>query len=69
MQVTIKELATEIKLGNNGVMLELRNNDDTFLGKLRIGRATVEWCPGKTRVGNGRKVSIQQLVALLGANG
>lgn len=65
MQVTIKELATEMRLGNNGVTLEIRDGEEQFLGKLRIGRATVEWCPGKTRVGNGHKVSLQQLLATL----
>lgn len=42
-------------LGNNGITLVIRDNDGSHFGKLRIGRATVEWCPGKTRMGNGKR--------------
>ncbi len=52
-------------LGNNGITLEVRDNDDGFMGKLRIGKATVEWCRGKTRIGNGITVKLQTLIDYL----
>ena len=60
--VTVRDLDVDMDLGNNGVILEVRDNDDGFLGKLRVGRATVEWCTGKTRIGNGYQVSWKDLI-------
>jgi hypothetical protein len=42
-------------LGNNGVTLDVYDNADKFLGDLRIGRGTIEWCKGRTQAGNGVK--------------
>lgn len=63
MKVTVRDLDVDMDLGNNGVVLEVRDNDDAFLGKLRIGRATMEWCRGKTRIGNGAQMSLKNLIA------
>jgi hypothetical protein len=52
-------------LGNHGVVLQIWENDGTYLGKLRVGRAKVEWCAGKTRLGNGKELSLKRLVDLI----
>ena len=51
-----------MELWNNGIELRVYDNDSNHLGDLRIGRATIEWCRGRTRTGNGVKVSWQKLI-------
>jgi hypothetical protein len=63
MQVTVKGI--EAKLGNNGVLHCIADNDGKHIGKLRFGQATVEWCPGRTRVGNGTKIPMEDFIKLL----
>lgn len=63
MNVGIKNMNVDMQLGNNGVEFEVRNNNDEFLGDLRIGKATIEWCPGRTRNGNGKQKSWDDLIA------
>lgn len=54
---------SEAVLGNNGIVLNIADNDGSHVGKLRIGRATIEWCPGRTRIGNGRRMRLESFIA------
>jgi hypothetical protein len=63
VKVSIKDLAVSMDLGNTGVTMDVYDNDDRFLGDLRIGRGTIEWCKGRTRAGNGVKKNWSQLIA------
>ena len=63
MQVNIDSLDVQMPLGNNGVTFAVFNNDDEFLGKLRVERGVIEWCKGKTKIGNGASVTWGQLIA------
>jgi hypothetical protein len=49
-------------LGNNGVTFDVYNNDGKFMGDLRLGKGTVEWCKGKTQAGNGVKKKWTDLI-------
>ncbi len=49
-------------LGNNGILLHIADNDGRHVGRLRIGQATIEWCPGKVRLGNGRRMKLNRFV-------
>ena len=62
MKVSVKDLNVTMQLGNNGIELDVYDTDDTHLGDLRIGKATIEWCRGKTQSGNGKKVSWRDLI-------
>jgi hypothetical protein len=62
MKVNIDNFDVEMLLGNNGVTFAVYQNDDTYLGKLRVGKGTVEWCRGKTRVGNGIQINWTDLI-------
>ena len=62
MQIGISGFDVKMSLGNNGVVLQVWDNQDNYLGKLRIGKATVEWCRGRTRIGNGVRVNWQELI-------
>ena len=63
MKVSVDDLDVAMELGNNGILLSIYDNDDTYKGKLRVGKGTVEWCKGKTRVGNGKKVNWHYLIS------
>jgi hypothetical protein len=63
MNVSIKDLQVDMPLGNNGIELDVYDAKKKHLGDLRIGKATLEWCKGKTNVGNGIKVKWEDLIA------
>jgi len=63
MRVSIKELASTMELKTKGMTLDVYDNDDTFLGDLRIGKATIEWCKGKTHKGHGSQRTWKELIA------
>jgi hypothetical protein len=65
MKVSVKNLAVNMPLGNNGIELDVYDSNDKHLGDLRIGRATIEWCKGRTRNGNGVQVDWPTLIQLL----
>lgn len=62
MKINIDDMDVTMELGNNGIRLSVYDNDGNYRGKLRLGRGTVEWCKGKTRIGNGRKVNWEDLI-------
>jgi hypothetical protein len=63
MKVNIDDLDVDMQLGNNGVRFAVYSNDGEYIGKLRVGKATVEWCKGKVPVGNGVKINWNDLIA------
>ncbi len=63
MRVNIDDLDVAMELGNNGVQFSIYDNDATYRGKLRVGRGTIEWCKGKIRIGNGKKVNWNDLIS------
>ncbi len=65
MQVRADMTDSKIELGNNGITLTVADNDGKHVGHLRIGQATVEWRKGRVRPGNGKKISLVDLIAYL----
>ena len=65
MKVSIKDLQVAMNLGNNGIELDIYDNDDKHLGDLRISKAKIEWCKGATRKGHGKEVKWEELIAFL----
>jgi len=61
MKVNIKDFSVDMELRNNGIELAVYDGDQ-HLGDLRIGKATIEWCEGRVRVGNGVKVRWPELI-------
>jgi hypothetical protein len=52
----------DIKLGNNGIVLHLADEQGRKRGRLRIGQATIEWIPANGRQGNGRRMPLAEFV-------
>ena len=63
MKVNIDDLDVAMELGNNGVRFSVYDNDDNYKGKLRVGRGTIEWCKGRTKIGNGIKLNWNDLIS------
>ena len=63
MKVYVDGLDITMDLGNNGILLTVYDNDQNYRGKLRVGKGTVEWCKGRIRIGNGEKVSWNDLIS------
>ena len=66
MKVIVDTSGVETQLGNKGLVFHISDNG-TYKGKLRIGQATVEWCPGRTRLGNGTHIPMVKFIELLTA--
>ena len=62
MKINIKELQVSMSLGNNGITLDVSNNDGTRRGALHIGRAKIIWCKGKTKKENGKSKTWDELI-------
>jgi hypothetical protein len=63
MKVTIKKFDVDMELKNNGVTFDIYDNSGNYLGDIRLGKATIEWCKGKTRPGNGYQKTWDELMA------
>jgi len=61
MQVTVEQIP-QVAVGNNGVLIRIRDESGKNLGKLWIGQATVRWAKGSTREQNARRLSVEQFV-------
>ena len=57
MKIYVDKLDVLMELKNNGIQLSVYDNDNKYLGKLKVGKRAVEWCKGKTHIGNGIKVN------------
>jgi hypothetical protein len=62
VRVSVKDFNVSMELGNNGMELDVYDNNGQHLGDLRVGKAKIEWCRGRTRTGNGKIVTWQQLI-------
>ncbi len=67
MRVLIDVGDSTAELGNQGMILHVFDGTKK-VGRLRIGRATVEWFPGKTSK-NSKKVRLVKLLEFLEERG
>jgi hypothetical protein len=63
LKVNIKDFAVSMQLGNKGIELNVSDNSGKHLGDLIIGKARLEWCPGRTPAGRGIRKSWEQVIA------
>jgi len=62
MKVKIKDWSVTMDILNKGMELGIWGNGGQFMGDLRIGKATIEWCKGKKQSGNGVQKSWEELI-------
>lgn len=64
MQVSIEEVP-EIKFGNKGPLIRIRDENGKNLGKLWIGQATVRWAKGNVPEKNAKRLTVEKFVEYL----
>jgi len=64
VRVTV-EAIPEVRIGNKGILIRIRDEHDKNLGKLWIGQATVRWARGGTHEKNAKRLSVEQFVDYL----
>lgn len=65
MDVKVKEI--EASLGNNGILLRItKPGGKGAVGRLRVGKATLKWAPGKTSK-NVKTIKMQDFIDWLDA--
>ena len=65
MKVWIDVGTLTAELGADGIILHIADNNGAKVGRLRIGKAKVEWLPGKIRK-PGQIITLEKLIADLG---
>jgi hypothetical protein len=64
VRVTV-EAIPQVHVGNKGILIRIRNEENKNLGKLWIGQATVRWAGGGTHEKNAKRLSVKQFVDYL----
>jgi len=62
MKVNIKQLDVKMELKNNGMELQVCDNDGKQLGDLYVAKGGLTWCKGKTSREKGRKINWQAFI-------
>jgi hypothetical protein len=65
MIVTIKDFAVTMELGSKGVEFEIKNTQRKHLGDLRITMTHLEWCKGRTRRPQAKRITLERLIELM----
>ena len=65
MKVKIKKFNVEMEVKNAGIELEIRDNNDNFLGDCYLTKASLIWCQGRTKKRNGKRVSWEKFIKIM----
>ncbi len=68
MNVSIKDFNVAMELKNNGMELDVYDNNGNHLGDLVITKTRLVWCKGKTSVKNGIPISWTDFIAYMEAD-
>lgn len=60
-KVKIKNFAVEMEVKTKGVEFQV-HIDDAHQGDLIISKSGPQWCPGRTKAGNGIKISWKDFI-------
>lgn len=56
MKVFIKKLQVDMDIKNNGIELDVSDNEGGHIGDLYVTKAQLIWCLGKTSKKKGKKI-------------
>jgi len=65
MNVWIKDFAVSMDVKNNGVELQVKNNQDEHMGDLIVTKTGLTWCKGRTRRENGTKIAWERFIEIM----
>jgi hypothetical protein len=65
MRVSVEQIIPDIELGNEGLLLRIRNEDKSNVGKLWVGQAKIKWARGSKPKKTAKVITVKQLVDYL----
>jgi hypothetical protein len=65
MKVSIKDFDVAMDVKNNGIELDICDNDGTHLGDLVVTKARLIWCKGKINRKNGKEVTWEKFISYM----
>ena len=65
MKVLVKDLNVSMEVKNNGIELDISDNDGAHLGDLYVTKKRLIWCVGKTQRENGKKIKWQDFISYM----
>lgn len=65
MKVSIKNFDVAMDVKNNGIELDISDNNGTHLGDLVVTKTRLIWCKGKTKRKNGKEISWGEFTAYM----
>lgn len=65
MKVGIKKFNVEMNLKNKGIEIEVRDNDDSFLGDLVVTKTGLIWCKGRQQRKQGVHLDWKTFITLM----
>jgi hypothetical protein len=66
MIVTMQVGDSVAELGSSGVTFTIYDNQQSLVGRLRVGKATVEWAPKNAKMGakgKAKQVGLERVIA------
>ena len=63
MKVSIKDFSIAMDIKNNGMELDIYDNNNTHLGDLIVTKTGLIWCQGRTTRANGNNISWPAFIA------
>ena len=64
MKVSVEDIPT-VPVKNKSILIRIRGEDNTNLGKLWIGQTSVRWAKGNVPEKNAKKLTVRQFVDYL----
>lgn len=65
MKVSVKDLQVSMEVKNNGIELDISDNNEVHLGDLFVTKKYLIWCSGKTQRENGKKIKWENFIAYM----
>lgn len=65
MKVYIKKLQVDMDIKNNGIELDVSDNNGSHMGDLYVTKTQLIWCTGRTRKPNGKTISWDDFAAYM----
>ncbi len=62
MKVSVKDFNVTMEIRNNGIELDITDNNDQHMGDLVITKTKLIWCQGKTRQENGIPIKWEDFI-------
>lgn len=60
MKPFIKDMTIDLEIKNNGIEIQVDDNNGSQIGDLYVTKTGMIWCDGRTRRSGGKKISWEE---------